>query len=163
MKKFARIITISHMCTNPPNDLENQNFESKKKKCLEILSFHTYICSINEDHMMYGSWDMVRDRQNFLSSWTIFCHFTPLWTPKINMLKKWKKKKSPGDYYHFTNVHHKWQSYDVWFLRYGVQRTEFLVILDCFLPFYPPNNPKNQNFEKMKKSLGILSFYTYVP
>ena len=29
--------------------------------------------------------------------------------------------------------------------------TEFLVILDCFLPFNPPNIQKNQNFEKMKK------------
>ena len=29
--------------------------------------------------------------------------------------------------------------------------TEFFVILDCFLPFDPLNNPKNQNFEKMKK------------
>ena len=35
-----------------------------------------------------------------------------------------------------------------------------------FGPFFallPPNNPKNQNFEKMKKSLEISSFYTSVP
>ena len=25
------------------------------------------------------------------------------------------------------------------------------VILDHFLPFYPPKEPENQNFEKMKK------------
>ena len=25
-----------------------------------------------------------------------------------------------------------------------------------FLPFYPPNNPKNQNFEKMKKIPGDI-------
>ena len=36
---------------------------------------------------------------------------------------------------------------------------EFFVILDHFLPFDPPNNPKNQNFEEME----ILSFYTCVP
>ena len=29
----------------------------------------------------------------------------------------------------------------------------FFVILDYFLPFYPPNNPENQNFEKLKKLL----------
>ena len=29
--------------------------------------------------------------------------------------------------------------------------TEFFLILELFLPFYPPNNPENQNFEKMKK------------
>ena len=37
------------------------------------------------------------------------------------------------------------------------------TILDYFLPVYPPNTPKNQNLEKMKKYLGILSFYTCVP
>ena len=31
-------------------------------------------------------------------------------------------------------------------------RQEF-VILDYFLPFYPSNNPENQNFEKKKKKL----------
>ena len=25
------------------------------------------------------------------------------------------------------------------------------VILDCFLAFYPPKDPENQNFEKIKK------------
>ena len=45
---------------------------------------------------------------------------------------------------------------------YGVQRTEFFVILDHSLSFYPPNNPKNQNFEKMKKHLKIISFYKCV-
>ena len=29
--------------------------------------------------------------------------------------------------------------------------TECFVILDHFLSFYPPNDLKNQNFEKMKK------------
>ena len=32
---------------------------------------------------------------------------------------------------------------DVWFLRYGVEQTEFFVILDGFLPFHPLNNLKN--------------------
>ena len=63
-------------------------------------------------------------------------------------------------------MYHKGHSYDVWFLRYGARQTEFFVILDHFLPFYLPNNPKNQNFEKMKKKLvdmEISSFYTCVP
>ena len=41
---------------------------------------------------------------------------------------------------------------DLWFLRYGAWQTEVFVILDSFLPFYPSNNLKNQNFEKMKKT-----------
>ena len=36
----------------------------------------------------------------------------------------------------------------------------FFVILDCFLPFCPPNNPKNQNFQKMKTPHGdIITFH----
>ena len=59
-------------------------------------------------------------------------------------------------YYHFTHVCHKWQSYDVWFLRYEGRRTEFFPIFDRFLPFYPRNKPKNQNFEKLKKKPGDI-------
>ena len=40
-----------------------------------------------------------------------------------------------------------------------MQQTKFFVILDHFLPFY---KSKNQNFEKMKKHLQTLSFYTCV-
>ena len=32
-----------------------------------------------------------------------------------------------------------------------------------FLPFHPCNSPKNENFEKVKKSLEISSFYASVP
>ena len=35
---------------------------------------------------------------------------------------------------------------------------QHFVILDHFLPFYPPNNPKNQNFEKLKKTPGDIIF-----
>ena len=31
---------------------------------------------------------------------------------------------------------------------------QFFIILERFLPFYPHNNPKYQNFEKMKKTPG---------
>ena len=37
-----------------------------------------------------------------------------------------------------------------------MRQTKFFVILDRFLPFQPPNNPKNQNFEKLKKSPGVI-------
>ena len=36
---------------------------------------------------------------------------------------------------------------------WDIERIEFSVILDHSLPFIPTNNPKNQNFEKMKKAL----------
>ena len=43
---------------------------------------------------------------------------------------------------------------------------KIFLILDQFLSFnrFPPlNNPKNQNFENLKKTLEISSFYTNVP
>ena len=51
---------------------------------------------------------------------------------------------------------HKWRSYNIWFLKYKVQWTEIFVISNHFLPFYPSNNQKNQNFEKMKILPGHL-------
>ena len=59
-------------------------------------------------------------------------------------------------------MYHKWKSYDVGFLRYGVWQTEFFVILGHFLPFYPTNNSTNPNFDKWKKHLEKSSFYTCV-
>ena len=88
------------------------------------------------------------------------CPFTPITTRK---LKFWKNEENTWRYYHFTHVYHKWHSYDVWFLRYGVWQTEIFVILDNFLHFYPPKNLENQNFEKMKKTPGDIIIYTCVP
>ena len=64
------------------------------------------------------------------------------------MKKTWR-------YNPFTDVYHKSRSYDVWFLRYKVQRTKFFCYFGPFLPFDPPNNPKNQNFE-IKKIPGDI-------
>ena len=69
----------------PPIDPKNQNFEIIKNTPGDIIILH--MCIINDNHMMYGSWDMKRDGQNFLSFWTVFCPFTPLTTQKIKTLK----------------------------------------------------------------------------
>ena len=80
----------------------------------------------------------------------ILDHFLPFYPPSKPENQNFEKLKNPWRYHHFTFVYHKWQSYHVWFLRYGVQQTEFFVILDHFLPFYPPSTPENQTFEKLK-------------
>ena len=43
------------------------------------------ICTINDNHMRYGFWDVERNKHNFLSLWTVFCPFPPLWTKKIKI------------------------------------------------------------------------------
>ena len=135
------------------------------KKYLDILSFYTCVPYIYDN--MEIIWYMVPE---ILSATPIiYCHFglffalSPLqWPRKSHIWKKeenswryfhfastitdnrnWQMMYGSWDkecektriYYHFTHVYHKWQSYHVWFL--------FFVILDSFLPFYPPNNPEN--------------------
>ena len=107
-----------------------------KKVGGDIIILH--MCTKNHNHMMYDCWDTEWDGQNFLSFWAIFCPFSSLKN------QNFKIEKNIWRYYHFTHLHHKWQSYDVWFLRYGAQQTEFFVILDHFLPLpsYGPRSPK---------------------
>ena len=79
------------------NSWENQNFEKMKKMPRDNIILH--MCIINENHMMYGSWDMECDRHNFFSFWTIFWPFTPVTTWKIKILKKWKKCLQISSFY----------------------------------------------------------------
>ena len=37
--------------------------------------------------------------------------------------------------------------------------SDFFVILDYIFPFYLPNNPKDQNFEKMKNTLEVIIIF----
>ena len=110
--------------------------------------------------MMYGSWDIKCKGQSFLSLWAIFYPLTLLTS------KFWNKKNSCR--HHFTLVYHKWQSYDVWFLRYQARlisrdiRHNFLSFWAIFCPFTPLTQ-KIKFSKKWKKLLGILSFYTWVP
>ena len=102
----------------------------------------------------YDVW-FLRCRVKQTEFFVILDHFLPFYPPnnlKIKILKKWKN--SSGDII-ILYMHHKWQSH-VWFLRYGVQQTEFFVILDSFLTFYPPKDQKNQNFKKEKKGAYIV-------
>ena len=133
------------------NNPKNQNFEKMKKKPGDIITLH--MCTINDNHIRHGSWDIKHNGQNFWSFWTIFWLFTPITTQKIKILKKWKKI---GE----INILHKctkksW-SYATLFLRYGAWQMYLFFIFGHFFHFYPPNSPKNQNFKKMKKAPGNI-------
>ena len=117
--------------------------------------------TINNNHRMCGSWDMERDRQNFLSFWTIFCTFTLLTSRKIKNLKKWKKGCI---YHHFTQVYQKSWSHAT--LSEIQHVTDVIFIFHfglIFCLFTPLTTQKNQNFEKMKNTLKdiiILHLHT---
>ena len=86
-----------------------------------------------------------------------FCFGIYWWTLKNPKNQNFEKmKKNYWRYHHFTHVYQKPQSYEVQFLRYRV-RQFFLSFWAIFCPLPAlPNNPENQNFEKMKKASGDI-------
>ena len=103
---------------------KNQNFEKMKTNSWRYYHF-TFVYhewqSYNVWFLRYG----VQQAKSFLILDHILSFY---WKIKILEKKAWR-------YHQLTLVSHKWQSYDVWFLRYKVQQTEFFV--DYFLPFQP--------------------------
>ena len=124
------------------NNLKNQTLDKNRKNtCLgDIIILH--MCTIYENHMMYGSWYMEHNRHNFLSFWTILSPFTPLTTRKT---KIWKKGKKPWRYYHFTHAFDKWQT--------------FLLFWKLFCPFTPLKKWKKQN--KTCRNYHFANVYLY--
>ena len=108
-----------------PNNPKNQNFEKMKKK--NIWRYGNY--------MIYDSWDMEHDRQNFLSVWTIFCHFTPLKPWKIKILKKWKK--TPGN---IIILHKCTKNHDICYTVLEIQCVTDVIIFyfGLFFALLPP-------------------------
>ena len=110
------------------------------------------MCTINQDHNMYGSWDMKCNRHNFLSSCAIFCPFTPLtaWKMKIS-----KMKKKPGDIIlHKCTKNPDHRLYCSWdktcdgcncYFHFGLY---FSILLPP-----APNSPKNENLKTTKKNI----------
>ena len=138
LEKLLKLVNKKYKNFSIYNDV----FKKNKGKYMLIL-FYTCVPKI----LMI--WNL--NRLNLIIR-SHFCQFIPfLKTQKIKILKKWKKY---WRYHHFTHVYQEPQSYEVQFPRYGVKQTEFFVLLGTFLPFYPSNNPKHQNFEKVKKVSG---------
>ena len=91
-----------------------------------------------------------------------FCFGIYWWTLKNPKNQNFEKmKKNYWRYHHFTHVYQKPQSYEVQFLRYRVRQI-FLSFWAIFCPLPAlPNNPENQNFEKMKKASGDVILLNY--
>ena len=86
--------------------------EEKKKMHRYITIF--LMCAINENHMMYGSWNMEHNRQNFFVILDHLLPFYPLNNPENQNYKKWKK---PWRYHDLTQVYQISWSYAILFLR----------------------------------------------
>ena len=117
---------------------------------------------------MYQKWQLYNVW--FLRYWAqqteffvILDHFLSFYPPNLKNQNSEKIKKTHG----YIIVLHKCTINDnhmmyIWFLGYEIWQTEFFVILDCFLPFYPSNNMKNQHFEKLKKKSWRYHHFTRV-
>ena len=122
------------------------------------------MCITNDthySHMMYCSWDMECNGQNFLSFWTFFCSFTALITRKIIILKKWKKCLEILSFYTKIPKMTNHIMYGSWDIEGSGQN--FLSFWNIFCPFTPLTTWKIKLSKKWKKYLEILSFYTSVP
>ena len=76
----------------PPNNPKSQNFEKMKKIPGDISILHK--CTINDNYMIYGFWDMKCNRYVILSFGPFFfCPLTKAWKMKISK----QMKKTPGD------------------------------------------------------------------
>ena len=132
----------------PPNNLKNQNFE-KWKKYGGIITIH--LRTTNDDHMMYGSWDMEHDRHNFLSLFGyVLLFYAPnnLENQNFEKMKKYTKNHDHMPYCSWDMVRDECNCYfSFW----------------AIFPFYPRNSPRNQNLKKKRKKRLEISFYTSVP
>ena len=117
------------------------------KKFPEITPFYTCVPNISITRCTVPE---IRSETGRI--FVILGHFLPFERPDNLEIKILKLKKNIQRYYNDTHLHHKWQSHDVWLVRYGAPQTEFFVILDKFLPFYPPMDPENPNFGKMNNT-----------
>ena len=129
-------------------------FGKNAKNALEILSFYTCVPLIKTIWCMAPEIWSSTDRM-FLSSWAIFCPFTPTPTPK-------QPEKSPGDIIilHNSTKNHDHMLYCSWdMMRDGCN--SYFSFWAMLFPFTPLTTQKMSS-KQWKKDLGI-SFYTSVP
>ena len=122
-----RIVILDHFFPfYPPNNPKNQNFEKMKYISGDIIILNK--CITNDNHMIYGSWDMKRDWQNFLSFWTVFLPFYPP-NKKSKFLKT---EKEHWRYHHFTQVYQKSWSYHMLYCSLDMVHNRF----NCYFSFW---------------------------
>ena len=113
---------------------------------------------INDNHMIYGSWDMECKDKVFLSFWTNFA----LLLPDNPENQNFENEKNTWRYYHFPHVYHKWKSYDVWCMVSQIWSVTDRIfchfrLFFALLPPPPSPTPKSK-FWKNEKSAWRYHF-----
>ena len=152
---FGPFLVLLPLYPCPPlNNSKNQNFEKMKKVPRKK-------CTINDNHMIYGSWDINCNRQIFLSYWAISCHFTPLTAQKRGLQKV---KKATGDIIILQKCtkNHDHVLYCSWDMACDTCNFYF-SFWAIFCSFTPATAQIIKISKKWNKSLEISPFYTCVP
>ena len=156
---FCNIFLPFYPASPPsPSPLTTQkiNILKKWKKPGDIVILH--MCTINDNYIMYDSWDIEHEDRIFYH-FKSFLPFYPNNNPKKSRF--WKNKSSWR--YHFTKVYSKSWSYAILFLRYGVQCNFYFSFWAIFCPFIPITAQKSKTLKNEKKMLGdiiILHMFT---
>ena len=135
------------------------------KKCENFNIYNVaFFLKNKEKHLRYHcftpayqkSWWYDLQFLRYRVSQTEIGNYVPITPPllktwKIRILKKWKKNS--WIYHHFTHVHQKLQSFEVWFLRYRMKwdRQKFLSFWAIFCPFTPPPTTTTWKIKILKK------------
>ena len=117
-------VILGHfLCFQLPDNPESQNFKTEKNTWR-----YYHFKYLHHKWQSYDVW--------FSEIWSateiIFCHsglfvaLLPPYGPRKS--KFWGNEKNIWRYYHFANVYYKWESYNVWFLRHGMQQTKIFFI-----------------------------------
>ena len=124
--------------------------------------YYLHKCTINDNHMIYGPWDISYNRQIFF---VIFGHFLPFYTPNSPKNENITKlKKTSGD---IIILHKCTKNHD-----HRLNCSWDMVCAGCnccfsfwtiFYPFTPLTAQKIKISKTWKKHLEISSFYTSVP
>ena len=137
----------------PLTTLKIKILKQWKKSPGDIIILHS--CTINDNHMMYGPWDIEHNEQNFLSFWSIFYCFTPLTTQKIKILKNWNGKSRDIIILHKCSKNHDHMLYFSWDMARN--RCNYFSFWTIFCTFTPLTGQKIKIKKKRKKILEISS------
>ena len=142
---------------NPHNDPENQNLEKVKKNTCRYYPF------IHKHHK-WRSCDVwfLKCKVWKTEFFVILGDFLPFYLTNNPLNQNFEKTKTLRDII-ILNMCTINNNHNVWFLTYGVQWTEFFVILDHFFPFTPLMTQKIKILKKWKTKLEISSIYTRIP
>ena len=123
-----------------PYNPENQNFKKPNEVSGDVIILQK--CTINADHIMYGSWDIRHSGQSFLSFRVIFCLLTNLTTQKNQNFEKRNKKPGYIIILHLCTTNDNYMMYgscdieqDIIFCHFGL-----------FFALLTPNKLENQNY-----------------